>query len=407
MEGGRSFKTMFSGKKDENWLSNVAIENSKNEPLMDEPKIRLVESEVESEVTTIQQNNDLEDSIKSKDEEIETLKQNHEEVIKKNAENENLIFSLKKEITSLKLENSQSSEMEINNLKNLISEKNQELIDSEATKVALQKEVLEIKNQHQNLEVENQKLLNQIKFLENEKAELLKENELKIHELESIQKEIEVDETEDILEIDPDEVTSAMAENGRLAMLNHELETRLNESVREKENAEMLYLELRSLMCAIGVAHNLEVFDQQKIELAEKTKMIQQLGNLLNERDQYITEIQNSLMSGIGAMFQQRPTGLLENIPQTDPTPVQQEAPDTKQEIALEKNSNEAKKEGRSENYFKRIDADWKKIKDEAKQYLDENIGIDEIAVMLDIGVADLDVIINSRNKQMKKITGE
>lgn len=428
MEAGRSFAKMFGGQKDKNWLDNLSVGNGKDQNKddhMTEQNIRLVKNEdLKTEVnkngsSDIQSGNVM-DQIKELNQELISIRQNRDEVIKKYEDSQNRIVELQAKITELEINKSAltNNDAALQSLKIQFDQKVSELQAIQEIRSDEIKKMAETNNLIQQLEIENQSLLNKLTVLDNEKTELLKTNELKIHELEerlnakSVELEnlqVVIDSSEndiiddDVIVVDSEEITTAMAENGRLAMLNHELETKLIESENAKVNAELLYQELRSLMVAIGVEHNLEVFDQQKIELAEKSKIIIKLDKLLSERDNYITKIQDSLMSGIGQMFQQRPTGLLESADE----PEQQDQNTTSDnDLSVENNDslNVENDQDKNEEYYKHIDNNWTDIKNEAQQYLNEGNTLEEVAETLELKIEDLEVIINSKKKYMSKI---
>lgn len=288
----------------------------------------------------------------------------------------------------------------------------------------LQGELTRIKTEYENKCIEHSELIKQYDLLEMAKNEL--ETQMVNNNDSSNEDTISIEVEEDIIH---GEVTSTMAENDRLSALNNELELQLINEIETRENAQMLYQELRSIMVSIGIEKNLEVFDQTKIELQQKANIIVQQERLLNERDQYITSIQNSLMDGIGQMFLKRPTetvlvldqhqGKEESILQEEPEEVIKKKADVFVEataevpehgqlstnlvnqlneiMVIKKTDEENAIRVQKEKYLQFLNENWIEIKQQAQALRTDGWSLEEISELLEVGIADLKKIINRR----------
>jgi len=325
----RSFKKMFERPANKNnFLDNVTINNSSAINEMVKPTIE----------PTIEPDNNVNNIIEMRNEPIASEGGSFES---NNIQEKVEIEKLKNDLfaATSKYENEHKTVEELNKQ---IEQLNQEINDikkkyNEETETQAAA-ADELRKKYESKCNEYSELKNQYDLLETAKNEL--ETQLVNDKDSSSEDTISIDVEEDIIH---GEVTSTMAENERLSALNNELELQLINEIETRENAQMLYQELRSIMVSIGIEKNLEVFDQTKIELQQKANIIAQQERLLNERDQYITSIQNSLMDGIGQMFLKRPTEtvLVLNSDTMEPEPVKPEMEEKTEEPAQVKSDSQ------------------------------------------------------------------
>lgn len=444
---GRSFKKMFerpANKK--NFLDNVTIDNSKLDTINEAAK---PSATTESNITNIVEMRDKQiannmedvvkiDTIQGNEATVEKLKNELFVVSTKYANEQALVDGLKKQLEQqdLTLRNIRENQADSNNgdllEKIALLESEKALLESniKSDNIRFNQDLSVSQNELQSLNqkyeskcLEYTELRSQYELLEaskNEVEALLKISNTQEDEVLSC----EVDE-----EIVHGEVTSTMAENGRLSALNHELELQLEKEIEARENAQMLYQELRSIMVSIGIEKNLEVFDQTKIELQQKTNIIAQQERLLNERDQYITSIQNSLVDGIGQMFLKRPTetvlvldqhqekeeGVLpeepEEVIKKKAEDLNEANPDDPKQgelltslvnqlneiITIKKTDEENAIRAQEEKYLQFLNENWIEIKQQAHALKTDGWSLEEISELLEVGIADLKKIINRR----------
>lgn len=462
----RSFKKMFERPTNKsNFLDNVTINNSSaiNEMVKSniEPTIEpdsnvnnIIEMRNEpmaSEGGSFESNNIQEQvEIEKLKNDLFTATSKYENEHKAVEELDEQIEQLNQEINEIKKKYNEEMDTQVaaadelreknNSLQTRCNELEKELITQAADQVEnlkikenlsiLEDELTRIKTEHENKCLEYSELKKQYDLLEMAKNEL--ETQLVNDKDSSSEDTISIDVEEDIIH---GEVTSTMAENDRLSALNNELELQLINEIETRENAQMLYQELRSIMVSIGIEKNLEVFDQSKIELQQKSNIIAQQERLLNERDQYITSIQNSLMDGIGQMFLKRPTetvlvldqhqGKEESILQEEPEEVIKkkaddfveataDAPDHGQlltslvnqlnEIMIIKKTDEENAiRVQKEKYLQFLNENWIEIKQQAQALRTDGWSLEEISELLEVGIADLKKIINRRIPKGKR----
>ncbi|MEA4805040.1 hypothetical protein [Acetobacterium wieringae] len=455
----RSFKKMFERPTNKtNFLDNVTINNSSaiNEMVKSsiEPTIEpdsnvnniiemrnepITSEEEKSESNNIQEQVEIE-KLKN---DLFTAKSKYDNEHKTVEELNKQIEQLNQEITKITKNYNEETDTQAaaadelreknNSLQTRCNELEKELIAQAADQAdnlkikeslsILQDELTRIKTEHENKCIENAELKKQYDLLEMEKNEL--EVQL-VNNNDSLNEDsIAIDVEEDIIH---GEVTSTMAENDRLSALNNELELQLINEIETRENAQMLYQELRSIMVSIGIEKNLEVFDQTKIELQQKSNIIAQQERLLNERDQYITSIQNSLMDGIGQMFLKRPTETVlalnqqhkeeTVLPEKPAEVIKNKVEDISEAITADKTQvellsclvnqfneikiNKVKEEENAireqeEKYLQRLNENWIDIKQQIHALKTDGWSLEDISELLEVRIADLKKIINRR----------
>ena len=411
----RSFKKMFERPANKNnFLDNVTINNSSAINEMVKPVID----------QTVEPDNNVNNIIEMRNEPMANAEEKSES---NNIQEQVEIEKLKNDLftATSKYENEHKTVEELNKQ---IEQLGQEINDirkkyNEETETQAAA-VDELREKYESKCNEYSELKNQYDLLETAKNEL--KTQLVNDKDSSSEDTISIDVEEDIIH---GEVTSTMAENERLSALNNELELQLINEIETRENAQMLYQELRSIMVSIGIEKNLEVFDQTKIELQQKANIIAQQERLLNERDQYITSIQNSLMDGIGQMFLKRPTetvlvldqhqGKEESILQEEPEEVIKnkdddfveataDAPEHGQLLAnlvnqlneimiIKKTDEENEIRAQEEKYLQFLNENWIEIKQKAHALKTDGWSLEDVAELLEVRIADLKKIINRR----------
>lgn len=429
----RSFKKMFERPAKKNFLDEVTIDNSKiaaineiakekNSPDVAEiPKIHeeIVEKSDISNESFVAEMLNPENEFKEKFEKEQSLNlelgatiAKLEQIIKDSEKsksiNDNELLEKIKIIEKEKDEISSQYQARLSQLQNKFDDS--------------QEEYRLIKEAYNNKCIEFKQLQDEMYRLEAAKIEI----EHLLNNASTTVTEVEVDD-EDLLI--PEEVTNTLAENGRLSALNHELELQLLDEIEARDNAQMLYQELRSIMVSIGIEKNLEIFDQTKIELQQKINIIEKQEKLLNERDQYITSIQNSLMDGIGQMFLKRPTetvlALNQNQVKVDAIFQEESLEVTKKNvevhtgkvpvdsqqgqllislvnklneiIVIKKNDEEKAIRVQEENYLQFLNENWIDIKKQAHTLKSDGWTPEDISELLDVRMPDLKKIMNRR----------
>ncbi|UYO64402.1 hypothetical protein LNN31_08265 [Acetobacterium wieringae] len=425
----RSFKKMFERPAKKNFLDEVTIDNSKiaaiNETAKEKSNLdnitpiqKIREDNAENGVYSGVQETDI-------DEGVFREKYEKEQAITQDLKNH--ISELEQKISEAAL-NDEIDEDLLERIKTIEKEKSDLSNQYQANLQQLQNNYDESQKELQNIKKAYNLKCTEITILNDEKTRL----EASKTEIEQMLKNASMAEAEIIQEDDeiiiPEEITNTMAENGRLSALNYDLEKRLEETNEEKAAAQMLYQELRSIMVSIGIEKNLDIFDQTKIELQEKTQTIEHLKRMLGERDQYITTIEKSLMDGIGQMFLKRPTETLpalEMKKQEDPVketgsdevikkkeleievttgdPAERDhliyciTNEFEQILTIKINEEENQLREKEEKYHLFLNENWPQIKQEANLLKRDGWTMEDIAELLDVQPGDLKKIINKR----------
>lgn len=425
----RSFKKMFERPAKKNFLDEVTIDNSKiaaiNETAKEKSNLdnitpiqKIREDNAENGVSSGVQETDI-------DEGIFREKYEKEQAITQNLKNH--ISELEQKISEA-AHNDEIDEDLLERIKTIEKEKSDLSNQYQANLQQLQNNYDESQKELQKIKEAYSLKCTEITVLKDEKTRL----EASKTEIEQMLKNASMAEAEIIQEDDeiiiPEEITNTMAENGRLSALNYDLEKRLEETNEEKAAAQMLYQELRSIMVSIGIEKNLDIFDQTKIELQEKTQTIEHLKRMLGERDQYITTIEKSLMDGIGQMFLKRPTetlSALEMKKQEDPVmetgsdevikkkeleievttgdPAERDhlmyciTNEFEQILTIKINEEENQLREKEEKYHLFLNENWPQIKQEANLLKRDGWTMEDIAELLDVRPGDLKKIINKR----------
>lgn len=446
----RSFKKMFERPTNKtNFLDNVTINNSsainemvksnieptiepdsnvnniiemRNEPIASEEE-KSESNNIQEQVEIEKLKNDLFTAKSKYDNEHKTVEELNKQIDQLNQEITEITKN-QKEKTDTQAAAADELREKNNSLQTRCNELEAENLKIKESISTLQGELTRIKTEYENKCIEHSELIKQYDLLEMAKNEL--ETQMVNNNDSSNEDTISIEVEEDIIH---GEVTSTMAENDRLSALNNELELQLINEIETRENAQMLYQELRSIMVSIGIEKNLEVFDQSKIELQQKSNIIAQQERLLKERDQYITSIQNSLMDGIGQMFLKRPTetvlvldqhqGKDESILQEEPEEVIKKKADDFVEVTanvsehgqlltslvnqlneimvIKKTDEENAIRVQKEKYLQFLNENWIEIKQQAQALRTDGWSLEEISELLEVGIADLKKIINRR----------
>lgn len=420
---------MFERPAKKNFLDEVTIDNSKiaaiNETAKEKSNLdnitpiqKIREDNAENGVSSGVQETDI-------DEGIFREKYEKEQAITQNLKNH--ISELEQKISEA-AHNDEIDEDLLERIKTIEKEKSDLSNQYQANLQQLQNNYDESQKELQKIKEAYSLKCTEITVLKDEKTRL----EASKTEIEQMLKNASMAEAEIIQEDDeiiiPEEITNTMAENGRLSALNYDLEKRLEETNEEKAAAQMLYQELRSIMVSIGIEKNLDIFDQTKIELQEKTQTIEHLKRMLGERDQYITTIEKSLMDGIGQMFLKRPTetlSALEMKKQEDPVmetgsdevikkkeleievttgdPAERDhlmyciTNEFEQILTIKINEEENQLREKEEKYHLFLNENWPQIKQEANLLKRDGWTMEDIAELLDVRPGDLKKIINKR----------
>lgn len=416
---GRSFKKMFERPAHKNnFLDNVTLDNSTLNVIEETPKPSAVnESNTTnivnlSDAPTLKGSAELTSKTNDGDATIMTLQSELTTMQKKLSFEKELVETLKDQIKQLTMRLNVATQEQIvkDELQNKVSSLEADYTDQITN---LQNELAILNQQYSEKCLECDTLSSRYESLEQCKSEI--EAQLSL--------EMDSQQVDDVITDECVEVTSVAAENEKLCATIEELEQKLNTAISENETSQMLYHELRTIMIAIGVEKNLDVFDRTKLELQQKSDIIEKQNKLLHERDQYITTLQDSLMDGIGQMFSKRPTSCLledhklQSEIENDPPEIKKKKNDTEDHSNTERNqlinklanslnriANQMINE-KEEEYLQYLKENWIDIKQEAKKLKTEGWNHDEIAELLAVEPADLTVIINRRLPKTRRAT--